>query len=59
MFSFIHPIILIPPNKYSKFCYYLSKVLLQKEAYGYAKSYSKKGKKEKESIKKMDKCPRY
>jgi hypothetical protein len=34
-------------------CYYLSKVLLQKDACGYAKVI-----KEKKSIEKIDKCPR-
>jgi hypothetical protein len=41
-----------PPNNCSKFLFYLSKVLLQKESCGYAKVIKK-------SIEKMDKCPNY
>jgi hypothetical protein len=52
IFSFIHPIIPISPNYAPSSCFYLSKVLLQKEACGYAKVTLKTEKREKESIEK-------
>ena len=41
-------------------CCYLSKVLLKKETWGYAKVvHKKRRKRKKRDEKKMDKCPRY